>query len=242
MKTWTLGLGLALLLGAVASPALPDAHARPTAPPPAEEIVGSEPIALHTPAADAPWVPAGLSPEALAAARDAARCARGGGLLGDASLLAVIDFGLPSTQPRLWILDEARREVLHHELVAHGKNTGDDLATRFSNIPNSNQSSLGLYRTAEIYTGKHGKSLRLDGLDQGFNDQARSRAIVMHGADYVSDEFVARVGRLGRSFGCPSVRREVSGAIIDLIAEGTPLFIWHPGSDWSETSSLARCG
>ena len=122
----------------------------------------------------------------------------------------MIDYSLPSTQPRLWVFDVARGRLLYQELVAHGRNTGEQLAERFSNVEGSKMSSLGLFQTAETYYGSNGYSLRLRGLDAGFNDNALARAIVMHGAPYVSEAIAERLGRLGRSWGCPAVRQEVA--------------------------------
>ncbi|MCO4768613.1 MAG: murein L,D-transpeptidase catalytic domain family protein [Deltaproteobacteria bacterium] len=178
----------------------------------------------------------------LERARVARDCAVESGLLdhtGDR--LAIIDFSLPSDEKRLWVIDNATGAVLFHELVAHGKNTGVKLAEDFSDIKGSNQSSLGLYVGAEPYIGKHGYSLRLDGLEPGINGNARDRAIVVHGAEYATNEFVQQHGRLGRSFGCPAVRPEVARPLIDELREGTPLFAWHAASDWSATSSLSSC-
>ena len=121
-------------------------------------------------------------------------------------LLTVIDYSRASTQPRLWVLDLEREQLLFEELVAHGQGSGENFATRFSNADGSHQTSLGLFRTADTYVGGNGYSLRLDGLEAGFNDRARERAIVMHGAPYVSDNNVRTVGRLGRSHGCPALR------------------------------------
>jgi hypothetical protein len=175
-------------------------------------------------------------------ARTARDCAVAQGLLPSGTdKLAVIDFSRPSADPRLWVLDEATGTVLFHERVAHGKNTGLAAAEAFSDTPGSLQSSLGLFVTAETYRGKHGYSLRLDGLEPGINGRARERAIVVHGADYATPEFVDKHGRLGRSWGCPAVDVAVAKPLIDTIAEGTPLFAWHDNSDWPVASSLARC-
>src|SRR5690554_5540690 len=113
-------------------------------------------------------------------------------------VITVIDFSLPSTEKRLWIIDLATRKVLVNDYVAHGRNSGDNEAVSFSNTTGSNKSSIGFYLTGETYRGKHGLSLRLEGLDEAYNSNARSRAIVMHGADYVSARFIKKYGRLGR--------------------------------------------
>jgi len=142
-------------------------------------------------------------------------------------VLTVIDYGLRSREKRLWVLDVERGVVLAHEMVAHGRNTGDDLAERFSNQPGSLQSSLGTFLTGGTYLGKHGRSLRLRGLD-AVNDQAEARAIVVHGADYVNPGIVQQLGRLGRSQGCPALGRAAAPRIIRLIQDGTILFAYHP--------------
>jgi hypothetical protein len=159
---------------------------------------------------------------------------------GDANpkTLTVIDFSRPSTTRRMWVYDLASRELLFEEPVAHGRNSGHDLPTAFSNDAESNQSSLGLFRTAEGYVGKHGYSLRLDGLEAGINDRARARAIVIHGADYV-DLGVARTqGRLGRSLGCPAVRPEIASPLIDAVKGGGLLFAYYPDQRWLGSSTF----
>lgn len=153
-------------------------------------------------------------------------------------LLTVIDFSLSANEKRLWIIDLSKNEVIHQTYVSHGRNSGDEYAKKFSNIPESYQSSLGFYATAEPYYGKHGYSLRLDGLEKGINDKARERAIVIHGADYVSEEFISSHGRLGRSLGCPALTKEESKIIIDLIKEKSCLFIYYPSNDYSLKSEL----
>jgi len=158
---------------------------------------------------------------------------------GNEDIVTIIDFSKPSTEKRLFILDLRNQQVLYQTFVAHGKNTGANMATKFSNKKGSNQSSLGLYRTGESYKGKHGYSLRLDGLEKGFNDNARSRAVVMHSASYVSESFIKRHGRLGRSWGCPAVPVEISEEIIDLIKGGSCLYIYANDSNYIENSILA---
>jgi hypothetical protein len=144
----------------------------------------------------------------------------------------VIDYSLPSREPRLWVLNLAEGTVLERELVAHGNGTGGDIAKAFSNRPGSNQSSLGTFLTGKIYYGKHGKSLRLHGLDEGLNDLAFQRAIVVHGARYVNPGIVGQLGRLGRSQGCPALSSEASARIIDLIRDGSVIFSYHPSADF----------
>jgi L,D-transpeptidase-like protein len=169
----------------------------------------------------------GLHPDVLRLAlRARARAAAMG--LASRPVVTVIDYRLPSRERRLWVLDLARGVVLAHELVAHGRETGDDLARRFSNRPGSLQSSLGTFLTGETYRGTHGLSLRLHGLDAGLNDQAEARALVVHGADYVGPRIVAKLGRLGRSHGCPALSPDAARRVIGLIRGGTVLFAYYP--------------
>ena len=146
--------------------------------------------------------------------------------------LTVIDFSQASPTERMWVYDLRARKLLFQEVVSHGRGSGKALATSFSNRPESNQSSLGLYRTAETYVGKHGYSLRLDGLDEGFNDKARARAIVMHAADYVNPAAARANGYLGRSLGCPAIRPAVSRQLIDTVKDGSLLFAYYPDEAW----------
>ena len=148
-----------------------------------------------------------------------------GKLAENKQLLTVIDFDLPSTEKRLWVLDLAKNEILFHTLVAHGHNSGENEATSFSNTDQSNMSSLGFYATGGEYQGKHGRSLRLAGLDEGVNTNAAARSIVMHGADYVSEAFIKQNGRLGRSLGCPALPMELKDQIIETVNGGTCLFL-----------------
>jgi hypothetical protein len=160
------------------------------------------------------------------------------GTLQRTNLITVIDFSLPSTQKRLWVLDLENGETLFHTLVAHGKNTGELYAENFSNVSGSYTSSLGFYTTGDTYQGGHGLSLYLDGLESGINDNARERAIVMHGAEYATEDFIKENGRLGRSFGCPSIPPEVHEAIIQTIAGGTCLFIFANNDSYINESSF----
>lgn len=155
--------------------------------------------------------------------------------------LTVIDYSLPSTEPRLWVFDMWTGRPLFHELVAHGRHSGRDWASSFSNLHGSKQSSLGLFRADETYLGQHGYSLRLSGLEVGVNDNARDRAIVMHGADYVSDDHIARHGRLGRSWGCPALPRGASSRVIDMIKDGGAVFAYYPDATWLRTSAYLSC-
>jgi hypothetical protein len=178
----------------------------------------------------------GVSEDVFALALKAAETAvtRGDAV---ASTLTVIDFSRPSTEERMWVFDLRTRELLYRELVSHGRNSGHNLATAFSNQAESHKSSLGLFRTAEGYVGKHGYSLRLDGLEAGINDRARERAIVIHGADYVNAATAKSQGRLGRSLGCPAVRPAISRALIDAVKGGGLLFAYYPDRAWLTAST-----
>lgn len=153
-------------------------------------------------------------------------------------VLTIIDFSLPSDQERMWIVDMNSKQVIESSLVAHGRNSGEKFAEKFSNRPESYQSSIGFYKTGEVYYGKHGMSLRLDGLEAGWNDNARKRAIVLHGADYVSRKFIKENGRLGRSLGCPAVPNEKTENIIKIIKENTCMFIYYPSNSYLNGSKL----
>lgn len=142
--------------------------------------------------------------------------------------LTVIDFSLSSTVDRLWVIDMESYEVVINSLVAHGSKSGSEFATRFSNTKNSFQSSLGTYLTGEVYEGRNGLSLRLDGLNYGYNDLARKRGVVIHAADYVSKDHIENYSRLGRSQGCPAVSPEINAELIELIKNKSVLFIYHP--------------
>lgn len=143
-------------------------------------------------------------------------------------ILTLIDFSLSANSKRLWVIDLATKTILFQSLVAHGRNTGEEYANSFSNSPQSFKSSIGFYSTGEVYIEKHGVSLRLDGLEKGVNDNARSRGVVMHAADYVSTTFIKNNKRLGRSQGCPAVPINLSRAMIGTIKDKSCLFIYHP--------------
>lgn len=205
------------------------------------------PAAVATPAVATPATLAfakgvpGLSPKVLAMALDAVACARADGVSGRDDLLTVIDYSLPSTKPRLWVLDLAKGEVLFHELVAHGRGSGDNYATRFSNAMNSHQTSLGLFLTGGTYQGGNGYSLKLQGLDEGVNDRAEERYIVMHGAWYVSAEHARSQGRLGRSWGCPALSEASARTVIDTIKGGSFIFSYGGDEDWFQKASSRTC-
>jgi hypothetical protein len=182
----------------------------------------------------------GLSPRVFSMALDAMASARARGINGRDDLLTIIDYSLPSTQPRLWVLDLENGKVLYHELVAHGSGSGDNYATRFSNNNDSHQTSLGLFVTGGTYEGGNGYSLRLRGLDKGFNDRAEERHIVMHGAWYVSSQHARAQGRLGRSWGCPALSQESARPVIDTIKGGSFIFSYTTADpSWMQAATAA---
>lgn len=160
------------------------------------------------------------------------------GLIRREGIVTLIDFDRPSDRERLFIIDVDNARVLYSSLVAHGKNSGEVYATSFSNMPGSNKSSLGFYLTENTYIGKNGYSLVLKGLEEGLNDMAEARSIVIHGAEYVSRDYIQRNGRLGRSEGCPAVSFEHCQDVIDLIKDGSCLFIYHNGKDYASASAI----
>jgi len=151
--------------------------------------------------------------------------------------LTIIDYSKPSTEQRFWVFDMQSHRLLHSELVSHGKNSGQNYASKFSDRPNSLQSSIGLFRTASgHYMGKHGYSLRLTGLEPGFNGNAMQRAIVIHGAPYVSKTFAQQNGRLGLSWGCPALGVNVHRQVIDQLKGGNLVFTYYPDQRWLQQS------
>ncbi|MCG7199805.1 murein L,D-transpeptidase catalytic domain family protein [Marinobacter pelagius] len=181
-----------------------------------------------------------LDSKVLSMAVSASRCAVGNGVAMP-ERLAVIDFSLPSSQERMWIFDVRTGDLLLRDLVAHGRKSGNFRSTAFSNVEGSNMSSIGLFRGSESYYGKHGYSLRLDGLEPGVNDLARQRAIVIHGADYVSDSWVDQYGRIGRSLGCPAVDNQVIEEVVDSLKGGQLVFKYYPDQEWLQSSSFLHC-
>jgi len=175
------------------------------------------------------------NPKVLALATRALRCVQ---RTMPTHILSVIDYSQPSTVPRLWVFDTDQRQLLFHELVAHGRNSGENLATKFSNVPGSLESSLGTFITEGTYSGHNGYSLRLKGVDGVFNDNAESRAIVIHGASYVNQALAQSQGRIGRSFGCPAVRKGVARKLIDTIRDHSVVFAYYPDHRWLQGSRL----
>nr|PZN54557.1 MAG: hypothetical protein DIU61_07385 [Bacteroidota bacterium] len=160
--------------------------------------------------------------------------------LSDKQIITIVDFRKPSSERRLWVIDLATKRVRYHSFVAHGRNSGELYATRFSNRVNSYQSSLGFFITGDTYNGKHGLSLKLYGAEKGINDKAEARAIVMHGADYVSESFIKKTGRLGRSLGCPAIPYDIHRDLIGTVAGGTCLFIYYPDENYLRMSSIGN--
>jgi L,D-transpeptidase-like protein len=185
---------------------------------------------------------AGVSLDVLQTALSAVQCGMNAGDLLAPPTLTLIDYSRPSVEPRLWVFDLASGRMLFKELVAHGRNTGENMATRFSDDMNSHQSSLGLFVTGDTYVGNNGYSLRLDGLEPGFNSHARERAVVMHGAPYVNAALATSQGRIGRSWGCPALREAVARDVIDTIRGGGVIFSYYPDQNWLARSKFVNCG
>ena len=204
---------------------------------PAAEVASSAASSVFDAASWTDGELGGVKANVFALALEAAATAVARGDAKAPRTLTVIDFSKPSTEKRMWVYDLRTRALLFHEHVAHGRGSGANLPTEFSNVPESNQSSLGLFRTGEAYIGKHGLSLRLDGLERGVNDRARERAIVIHGADYVNAATARAQGRLGRSLGCPAVRNEIATPLIQAVKDGGLLFAYYPNTSWLEGSA-----
>lgn len=180
-----------------------------------------------------------LNPDVLELALSALNCAEGDALPD--TRLAVIDYSLPSTEPRMWVFDLSSRSLLFEELVAHGRQSGNTRSTAFSNIPGSHQSSIGLFRTLQTYHGRNGYSLRMQGLEPRFNHRALDRAIVIHGAPYVSPEFIRQTGRIGRSHGCPAVSEAAAKPLINSLQDGSYVFSYYPDPDYLAGSQYLNC-
>jgi hypothetical protein len=162
------------------------------------------------------------------------------GLLDKSGLLTIIDFSQPSSNKRLYVLDLNLGKILFHTYVAHGRKSGKEYATSFSNRNHSNKSSLGFYITQSTYTGADGYALRLMGLDRGFNDKAFARGVVLHGSWYVGEQYISSNGLLGRSLGCPAVPMEEHEQIIDAIKEGSCLFMYYPDKNYLHHSTVLK--
>ncbi|NNC94834.1 MAG: murein L,D-transpeptidase catalytic domain family protein [Chitinophagales bacterium] len=156
--------------------------------------------------------------------------------LRDLSTITIIDYEKSANIPRLYVLDLSKKEILYHTLVSHGRNSGNEYAKKFSNVPQSYATSLGFYVTKHTYSGKHGYSLRLEGWDKGFNCKAEKRAIVMHAANYVSKDFAKKHGRIGRSLGCPALPVAVTKPLINQIKNRSCLFSYYPDGNYLSKS------
>ena len=222
-----------LCLIGVSSSAVPTATAKTTR---AVKAHASAPLLTVDPANAG-----GIAPDVLQLAVGAVSCAVNSGAIEKPHTLTVIDYSLPSTKPRLWVFDVPSGRMLFNELVAHGRNTGENLATRFSDTMNSRQSSLGLFVARDTYVGGNGYSLRLDGLEPGFNGHALDRAIVMHGAPYVDVALAKQQGRIGRSWGCPALREAIARDVIDTVRGGGVIFSYYPDEKWLTASRFLNC-
>jgi hypothetical protein len=236
LQTCVTFLRPALIIGAVVVAAGSATNAR-------EPERGSAPSATTTSAAFRPtgWDTSrlgSLDPHVFKLALNAASCAVRAGKTAVPATLTVIDYSKPSTKKRLWVVDLQARALLFEELVAHGQGSGANLATQFSNEAETHRSSIGLFETKDTYIGKNGYSLRLEGLDAGFNDHAMERAIVMHGAPYVSEAVARTQGRLGRSWGCPALRADVAHELIDRVKGSGLVFAYYPDPKWLASSQF----
>lgn len=183
-----------------------------------------------------------IEDDVLGLALNAASCAVRSGKVTNPRTLTVIDYSRPSSEKRMWVYDLKTRNLLYEELVAHGQGSGGNVPNAFSNEPDTHRTSLGLFATDTTYVGRNGYSLRLDGLDAGINDRARERAIVIHGAPYVSEDFVKANGRLGRSWGCPAIRADLAREMIDRIKGDGLVFAYYPDKGLQSSKFLTGCG
>ena len=159
-------------------------------------------------------------------------------IVTDQQYLVICDFGQSSNNKRFYVLDMSCKKVMINTYVAHGRKSGGEYATHFSNKPRSNQSSLGFYKTQQTYFGEHGLSLRVKGLEAGYNDKAGARAIVIHGADYIGEDWLEHNKYMGRSYGCPAIPKKESVDIINKIKEGCCMFIYFPSKTYLSRSKI----
>lgn len=181
-----------------------------------------------------------ISPEALKMSLNAYQYLLENNQLKNKEILTVVDFSKPSTEERFFVVNLKSKKIISKSLCAHGQNSGENFATSFSNTPNSLQSSLGAFIANETYIGANGLSLKLDGMENGINSNARMRSVVIHPAKYVSYDFIKENGRLGRSQGCPALPENKSKEIISLIKGGSCFFIYHPSNKYKETSAIFK--
>jgi hypothetical protein len=156
----------------------------------------------------------------------------------DNNMLTIVDYSKSCNQKRFFVIDLAQKKVLYKSLVAHGRNSGATFARDFSNQHASMKSSLGFFVTGETFNGQHGNSLRLDGVEANINDNARDRGIIIHAADYVSEGFVKKYGRLGRSLGCPALPNHLNDSIINKIKDKSCVFVYYPDHTYLRKSSI----
>lgn len=180
-----------------------------------------------------------LRPDVLKLALTAYNCAVESGY-GKKKKLTIIDYSMPETQKRMWVIDLSSGKIVFNNLVAHGQGSGGVTPSHFSNTPETHESSLGLFMTGDTYFGQDGYSLHLHGLEKGFNDHAYSRSVVMHGAWYVNEE-AAHEGYIGRSWGCPAVPERLAQPIVDTIKNGSLVFAYYPNSKWLKKSQFLHC-
>jgi hypothetical protein len=181
-----------------------------------------------------------LNPTVLKLALNAYKCAAKTGVATRQKLITIIDYSLPSSAKRMWVYDVSQSRVVFNTLVAHGKGSGNVYADRFSNKPETRATSIGLFVTGAVYQGGNGYSLRLNGLEKGYNDLAGMRNIVMHGAAYVNEQ-MAKAGRIGRSWGCPAVPKQLAAPIINTIKDRTLVFAYYPDQKWLQNSQYLHC-
>ncbi len=182
----------------------------------------------------------GLSKQAFVEALKGYSILRSQGKLNNDNVISIVDFSLPSTQKRLFVIDLENYKLLFNTYVAHGCNSGKEYAQRFSNSLKSHMSSLGFYVTQETYYGEHGLSLKLEGEEKGINDNAERRAIVIHPADYVSEKTVQSLGYLGRSYGCPALPEKVAEPIIETIKDGSCFFVYSDSQKYISRSPVLQ--
>ena len=183
----------------------------------------------------------GIDPKALDAGLKAYLCANSVGHKAAKKYLTIIDYNKPSSQERMYIIDMQKQQLVSSQLVAHGQNTGGRDAFKFSNKDGSHQSSLGVFLTGNVYQGKNGLSLRLQGLEQGYNDKASRRAIVMHGANSVSRSYVKRFGQIGRSWGCPAIDAKSANSTINKLKTGSVVVAYYNDKNWLNQSNYLHC-
>lgn len=206
---------------------------------PVKTRVGLPPATLNSrvTAAEQAYKINGINPDILQLAFKAYNNAKSAGH-GAKDLFTIVDYSLPSTMPRLWVIDMQTKQIIFNTHVAHGLGSGNNYATQFSNTHGSRMSSLGMFLTADVYAGNYGHSLNLIGLEKNFNSNAFARRIVFHKAHYVDDAIIKKIGRLGRSFGCLALNKKIADKVISTIKGGSLVFCYYPDQKWLKESSL----